>query len=494
MGRPSRLRLFLLLTIFSSTFVAATAAEQPNIVFILTDDQGWPTLGCYGGKHAATPHLDELATEGMRFTDAYVMPQCTPTRAALLTGQHTARNGMWHVISWYGYPWARMREPLFAENLPRETFTIAEGLRSEGFVTACMGKWHLTSNADGNYVTLDPNAADHYGFDFVPKTPSSDYHKIGDKGVDWLTDQAIDFIERHRDQPFFVYLSHHTIHGPVVAPEDLVQEYRKQGYPEEGMFNATYLAALEHLDQSVGRLVAKIDELGLKEKTMVVFLSDNGGVDERFSVESSDDGSAELEANLKEYDNAPLRTGKGSMYEGGIRVPCIVRWPGSVEQGSVCRTPIHVVDWMPTLLAAAGAEVPTEHQIDGDNLGPLLRGEDLAARNLYWHLPLYDLRWGLTPCAVIRRGDYKLIEFFGDRFDIDGNYVAGQKTELYNLAEDIGETRDLADQLPDVTKRLRTDLFQWLDDIDAAVPGENPNFDPARAFKETRDKPDFLRE
>lgn len=465
---------------------------KPNILFILTDDQGWPTLGSYGNRLVPTPHLDSLARQGARFTDAYVMPQCTPTRAALLTGQQTARSGMWHVIPGYRLPWAPVREPVFTVNLPRETFTVAKGLKAAGYTTACIGKWHLTANADGHYVGLKPEAAEHYGFDFAPAPPTSRYHQTGDKGVDWLTDQAIGFIERNRQQPWFCYLAHHTIHGPVVAPERLVAKYRAQGWPETGLHHAAYLAALEHLDHAVGRLLAKLDVLGLREKTLVVFLSDNGGVFEAFKPQpqpGQDGGGPRLLVDKREFSNAPLRAGKGSPYEGGIRVPCLVRWPGQVPAGLVCRTPVQVVDWLPTLLEAGGAQAPAHHLVDGVSLMPLLRGGALAERRLFWYLPLYDLRWGATPCAVIREGDWKLIAYFGDWVDAGGRYHTGERLELFNLGEDLGETRNLAEADPARAGQLRARLFAWVKSIPAPIPGPNPDHQPARALEETGMKP-----
>lgn len=475
------------------------AAGQPNILFVLTDDEGWPTLGCYGNKRVPTPNLDRLAAEGMRFTDAYVMPQCTPTRAALLTGQHTARNGMWHVIGWYGYPWARLREPVFRESLSRDTFTIAKGLKTAGYATACIGKWHLTSNGDGNYLALKQEAAAHYGFDFAPNPPAPRYNQTGDKGVNWLTDQAIGFMERNRGQSWFAYLAHHTVHGPVVAPDELVAQYRARGAPETGLHNATYLAALEHMDRSIGRLMAKLDELKLRERTLVVFLSDNGGIyqayDPRPFAESHSvklPTPTQLTVQREEFSNAPLRAGKGSHYEGGIRVPCIVRWPGVVKPGAVSQTPVHVVDWMPTLLAAGGAKAPASHVQDGVSLVPLLRGGMLQPRPLFWYLPLYEVRWGGTPGAIIREGDFKLIEFFGDWFDPRGKLVPGPRLELYNLRQDIGETRDLAASQPEKAAALRAKLRAWLKSVPAEIPGPNPHFDESRQLLETRQKPSFL--
>ncbi|TWU04690.1 sulfatase [Stieleria varia] len=461
--------------------VSSSAAEttRPNILFILTDDQGWPTLGCYGSQQVPTPHLDRLADEGVRFTDAYVMPQCTPTRAALLTGQHTARSGMWHVIPWYGQPWARIQEPAFREQLPREWSTLPKVLRGHGYATGMAGKWHLTNGVDGNYVEL--KSADAYGFDFVaPRGPGS--QNEGDKWVDHLTDSAISFIRERQERPWFFYLSHHTLHGVVSAPAELVKKYREAGAPETGMFNATYLAAIEHLDNSIGRLMAALDEMQQRENTIVVFLSDNGGLGTVFNV-----GSETLTINRQEFDNAPLRAGKGTPYEGGIRVPCMLRWPAKVAAGQTVSTPIHVTDWMPTLLAAAGCD-EGESDYDGVNLIPLLQGERLLERPLFFHMPLYDLRWAATPCAVIREGDWKLIEYFGDSFDRDLHYLPGRKLELFNLRSDLGETTNLASM-----ERVRADamsakLHAWLKSIPTPIPTENPHFDPKKQFDETKVK------
>ena len=470
------------------------AADRPNILFILTDDQGWTTLGCYGNRLVPTPHLDRLAAEGVRFTDAYVMPQCTPTRAALFTGQHTARNRMWHVIPWYGTPAAPVREPAFCENLPRETFTVAKGLKAAGYATGMAGKWHLTANEDGHYMWLKAEAAAYYGFDFsAPQCPRN--QNEGDKQVDYLTDQALGFIERSRARPWFFYLAHHTIHAKVSAPETLVAKWRAKGAPESGLHNATYLAAIEHLDASVGRLMKGLDTLGMREKTLVVFLSDNGGVYQCYDIKPFTEGAGtdkQLRVTLEEFSNIPLRAGKGSPYEGGIRVPCLVRWPGTVKPGTVNDTPVHVVDWMPTLFEVAGASAPSTHPADGVSLLPLLRGGSLAPRSLYWHLPLYDLRWGATPCAVIRERDWKLIDYFGDAFDVDGSYCPGARTELFNLRSDLGEKDNLAAKEPDKVRALKSSLRAWLHGLDAEIPGSNPNYDPKRPLKEVREKPAAL--
>ena len=487
----------LLLVLVMATKAWSADKTQPNILLILTDDQGWPTLGCYGNEVVPTPHLDRLAKEGTRFTDAYAMPQCTPTRAALFTGQHTARTGMWHVLTnpWYGYPWAPIAEPAYREQLPRDWFTLPKGLRSAGYATGMAGKWHLTANADGNYVSLNAEAADAYGFDYVAPRGAGSQNE-GDKWVDHLTDCAIEFMRDHRGQPWFFYLAHHTLHGVVSAPPELIAKHKNNGAPESGLNNATYLAAIEHLDNSVGRMLGALDELGMRDQTLVVFVSDNGGVSHSYDPAPFTTGpgtDTQLKIKTEEFSNAPLRGPKGSPYEGGIRVPCLVRWPGVTKPGIGVTTPVHIVDWLPTLCEVAGAKTPTDYELDGVSLVPLLRGEGLAERALFWHVPLYDLRWGATPCAVVRRGDWKLIEYFGDYYDAEGKYHSGRRVELYDLRHDLGEKIDLADRHPQRKQALLDELYAMLRDCKAEIPGPNPHHDPQRAFKETSTKPDFLK-
>lgn len=472
---------------------ALTDASPPNILFILTDDQGWPSLSCYGNEKVETPHLDRLADEGVKFTQAYVLPQCTPTRAALLTGQQTARNGMWHVIGrWYGYPWAAVHEPEFVQNLSRQQMTIAKSLQATGYKTACIGKWHLTQNEDGHYVHLKQKAASHYGFDFSPDPPSPRYHQEGDKGVNWLTDQTIEFIKRNQDRRWFAYLSHHTIHGPVVAPQEIVKKYLDRGAPESGFYNATYLAAIEHLDQSIGRLLTALDEMKLSKQTLIVFLSDNGGVFTNYELPQNATGSAAglqtLPVKDRQFPNRPLRAGKGSQYEGGIRVPCLVRWPEVIDAGQVVESPIHVTDWYPTLCGVANAKLPEDHVLDGVNLLPLMQGQKMEQRDLYWYLPLYDLRWAATPCAIIRRGDWKLIEYFGDSFDKNGTHQLGHRLELFHLGEDPGEQHNLVEDQQARALQMQQSLHRWIVSMGAVLPQANTHYDTQRTLFETREK------
>lgn len=495
-----KLTSLLALLILSCVGANSHANEtKPNILLILTDDQGWPTLGCYGGEIVPTPHLDRLAAEGARFTDAYVTSQCTPTRATLLTGQYTARHGLWHVLPWYGYPWARMTEPAYAENYRRDQFTIAKGLRDAGYATGIMGKWHLTANEDGHYVGLFPHASHHYGFDFAPPILSKQEFAAGaDRGVNTLTDQAIEFIASNRETPWFCFLSHHMIHGEVVAPEALTKKYSDLGYGDEGYNRAVYLAGLEHIDHSIGRLMAALEAMGEADETLIIFLSDNGGIDEKYDFKRLPEPvprEPKFDVELREYDNAPLRAGKGFCYEAGVRVPMIVRWPKGIPTQRTIHTPVHAIDILPTLFEVAGAEAPAETELDGRSLMTLLTmGADpeLVDRPIYQYYPFYDLRWGNTPCASMRQGGWKLIEFFGDRVDAEGQYRLGHHLELYNLVEDIGEERNLADEQPARTERMRQQLHAWIKSLGREIPQKNAHYDPARAFTETRQKPDWL--
>jgi len=445
--------------------------EHPNIVLILMDDLGWPSLGCYGNQDVPTPHLDQLASEGLRFTDAYVTPQCTPTRASLLTGQYTARNGLWHVLPRYGYPFAAVEEPEFAENLSPETALLSRVLHENGYATACIGKWHLHSATDGDYERLYPEAAARYGFDQVlPDDQTRGCHKGEDECVDYLIDESIKFIEKNQSRPFFVYLPHYAVHRKVRAPQDLVQKYRERGYPEKGVKNATYLAAIEHFDRAIGRLLTRLDELRLTENTVVIFLSDNGGV-------------------MAEFPNTPLRYGKGTIYEGGIRVPFILRWPGHVAAGKTCSEPVHVVDLFPTLAALSNSKIPENHVLDGVDLAPLFSGEGTLARDaIFTYAPLYDHLWGATPGATIRQGNYKLIEFFGDYVDLENNatYIPEGRLELYDLSQDLGEQENLAVKMPELTAKLRQQLHEWIRSTGAVIPGRNPDYDPARVMEKRR--------
>lgn len=309
----------------------------------------------------------------------------------------------------------------------------------------------------------------YYGFDYVnPEKNPPEYQSYGDKGVDFLTDEAINFMKKNVDHPFFIYLSHHSIHNPVLAPDELTEEYLKAGYPEKGLNFASYLASIRHIDNSMGRLSSIIKELDIENNTIVIFISDNGGVDSQF-------------------DNSPLRYGKGSAYEGGIRVPFIIKWSETIRGGKVIDIPVHIVDFYPTFLAVAGIRKPPDLVLDGTNLLPLLKGEKKAAmelkkRPLYFYQPLYDIQWGATPSASIIEGDFKLIHFFGDYIDLDseGKYIPEGRTELFNLVDDIGERNNLSLLKPSLTNKMKIKLFEWIKSCNADIPEANSDFDIAK--------------
>lgn len=450
------------------------AEERPNIVVILADDLGWNGVSCFGNKLVATPHIDALAAEGMRFTDAYALSQCLPTRAALFSGQYGARTRLTSVET-ASPNYAPLISPGRAEGLPRDAYTIFEMLRDAGYATGMSGKWHV-GEAYASEQLLKRHGMEYfhdYGLGYVGACRSD----VADKKVTAITDDMLEFMEQKHGKPFVAYLAHQSVHTPFEVPAELVDRYVARGFrrssDREGVFSertaADYLAMIDHLDQSVGRVMAKLDELGIADNTLVVFLSDNGGL-------------------TRVWDNSPLRGGKGQLYEGGLRVPMIVRWPGRIQAGTTCRTPVHVVDFFPTFLEIAGGTMKGDQVLDGVSLLPLLRQTghpDRAA--IYSHHPEYVVAFAKTPCSMIRKGDYKLIHYFGDYLDptgcepkagtLSGRFVLGTRNELFNLAEDLSEQHDLADRMPEKVAELMADLRAWWKETDAQFPRPNPNMD-----------------
>lgn len=428
----------------------ADERERPNIVLILADDMGWTDAGCFGSDVYETPNIDRLAAAGIRFTNGYAACNvCSPTRAALMTGKYPARLHLTDYI-----PGGRdrgMRSPEWTKFLPLEEVTIAEALGSAGYVCGHFGKWHL--NRDKNYRPNRPLDPASQGFHDVLTTvkpkrdadPDDDPHHAFE-----ITARAISFIEKNQSRPFFCYVSHNSLHRPVIARRELLQRYAERIGRHSHQRNAMYAAMVHDLDQTVGQITAKLDDLGIAEKTLVVFTSDNGG----FLGDEQEPGTSCY----------PLRGGKGTNYEGGVRVPTIVRWPGVTPPGSTCETPICTPDYLPTLLQAAGV-VPGDvgiGEIDGQSIVPLLR--DPAASferdTLYWHYPHYHAL-GATPHGAIRSGDWKLIEFYEDGH-----------VELYNLKQDIGEENDLASKMPEKADELRRRLHEWREKVGAQMPIE----------------------
>jgi arylsulfatase A-like enzyme len=442
----------------------AMEKSRPNIIFILADDLGWTDLGCQGSKYYETPHIDRLAAQGMRFTHGYTCgPNCQPTRAALMSGQYGPRTGVYTVGGTDRFD-TSMRPLIPVENVTQlapAKVTIAESLKQAGYATGLFGKWHLgeddrhhplAQGFDESIVSMGR----HFDFNTRPRVevPAGVYL------ADFLTDKALDFVTRHKAEPFFLCLHHFAVHAPHQAKPD--QSARFNDKPAAGGHKSPiYAGMIASVDDSVGRVMAKLDELKLAERTLVIFTSDNGGVG----------GYVDAGVKTKEgiTDNAPLRGGKGMLYEGGVRVPFIFRWHGQIKAGTVSHEPIISVDLYPTFLALAGGPVPAGQPLDGLSILPLLTSADAALKReaLFWHFPGYLGSgvniWRTTPAGAVRVGDYKLLEFFED-----------SRLELYNLREDVGQKRDLAKEKPDLVRDLQQKMLTWRKEINAPMPARKP--------------------
>ncbi len=453
-----------------ASLASAAGGRKPlNVVFILIDDLGWTDVGCYGTKVYETPAVDRLATMGMKFTDGYAAcTVCSPTRVSVLTGKYPARVNLTDWITGHKRPHAKLRVPDWTMYMKHEEITLAEALKAAGYATGFIGKWHL-----GNDRKYWPESQ---GFDVnvggysrgQPPSYFSPYRiptmEDGPKG-EYLTDRhaadAERFLQDHRDKPFLLYLSMYAVHTPLQAKDPLIAKYREKIAANPGLphRNPVYAAMVHSMDECVGRVLDKLRELDLLDNTAVFFTGDNGGL-------------------LGPTSNVPLRAGKGSSYEGGVREPFLVYWPGVTRPGSVCREPVTSVDFYPTILEMTGVPGDRKHNadVDGVSLAPLLRGErkSLAREAIYWHYPHYH-PGGATPYGAVRAGNLKLIEFYED-----------MHVELYDLGKDIGESRDLAAEMPDEADRLRKMLHAWRQRVDAQMPTENPSYDPDRAGRRRR--------
>ncbi len=443
---------------------AGASPDKPNIVFILADDLGYTDVACYGSRYYVTPNIDRLARQGIRFTSGYTCgPNCQPTRAALISGQYGPRTGIYTVGGINRFNW-RSRPLRPADNvtqLPLNKITIAQALKSAGYATGMFGKWHL-----GNFGLHHParrgfdqaivSAGKHFDFKTNPRV---DYPP-GTYLADFLTDKAVEFIQQHRDGPFFLYLPHFGVHSPWQAKAEWIDRFRAKP-AAGGHHDPTYAAMIASVDESVGRIVAVLEELELSRKTLVIFSSDNGGV-----------GGYAREGltNARDVtDNAPLRGGKGMLYEGGIRVPYAFCWPGRIPPGTSCDQPITSVDLYPTLLEVVGAKPPADYVLDGVSYLNLLTsgGKSVLDREaIYWHFPGYlgsgKDQWRTLPVGVVRAGDFKLMEFFEDG-----------RLELYNLREDISEKDNLAASMPDKVRELQARLHAWRRRVGAPMPKPN---------------------
>lgn len=467
-----RMNLSIIMLALSTVIGFANApAKKPNIVFILADDLGWTDTSTYGSKYYETPNLDLLAAKGMKFMRHQHCQNCQPTRAALMSGQYGARTGVYTVGGIDRFNWqSRPLRPVDNAMAPAlETMTIANALQNSGYATAMFGKWHLGEDAKHHPLARgfdEAIVADHKHFNFATN-PKTDYPK-DQYFADFITDRAVDFIRRKKDQPFFLYLPHFGVHSPFQVLQEDEQHFANKK-PVGGHDSAKYAGMIYAVDRSVGRITALLDELKLADNTVVIFASDNGGVGgyNRADGLIRDPGMAPNAGRDGITDNAPLRSGKGSLYEGGTRVPFIVRWPGTVKPATVCDTPSTHVDIFPTLLEISASPKPKQI-LDGESLVPLLKDPSakLKRQAIFQHFPGYlgqgKGTWRATPVSTIQSGDWKLLEF-----------LETNKIELYNLKEDIGETNDLAEKMPEQAAQLSKMLKDWRTEINAPMPRPN---------------------
>ena len=445
------------------------AAEKPNVVLIVIDDLGQRDLGCYGSTFYKTPNIDKMAKDGLRFTDFYAAcPVCSPTRASIMAGKYPQRM---NITDWIpgrpDRPDQRLKRPTLRNELPLEEVTIAEVLKKAGYATAHIGKWHLGgAGFEPEKQGFDLNiAGDETGTPrsyFAPfenkagKMPGLEKAEPGEYLTDRLTTEAEQFIETHKDKPFFLYMPHYAVHTPLRAKQEILDKYK--GMAKHGsQSNPVYAAMIESMDASVGRVLKKLDDLKLSDNTLVLFTSDNGGL-------ATPEGMP-----FASTFNGPLREGKGYLYEGGIRVPLVVKWPGKVKPGTVTDEVACSIDFFATITQACGIlpqPASAVQKSDSVSLLPVFAGEKLTPREIYWHYPHYANQ-GSRPGGAVRFKEYKLIEFYEDG-----------RRELYDLKKDISETRNLIEELPAVAKALTEALRDWRKEVGAKMPTPNPDYRP----------------
>ena len=473
-----------LATLWPLLLCAEEKTKHTNIVFILVDDLGWSDIGCYGSTFYETPNVDRLASEGVRFTDAYAAGSiCSPTRSSIMTGKYPARTGN---TDYFGGPQPGTRykrntfliPAAYKYGMDLEEQTIAETMRSCGYATFFAGKWHLGKSAlYPEHQGFDINKGGHrsggpYGgkkYFSLYGNPRLEDGPPGEYLTDRLASETTQFIESHKDKAFFAYLSFYTVHTPLIPRDDLKQKYLAKKAPKDkyGRIGGrqlrlvqnkpSFAAMVEAMDQAVGKVLDKLEELGLDKNTAVFFMSDNGGVST---------GGPTCTSNL------PLKAGKGWLYEGGIREPMIIKAPGITQAGTECSAPVTSTDFYPTILELAGVPAVPQQHVDGVSLVPLLKSDVLDREAIYWHYPHYSGGLGGRPSSAVRSGDWKLIEFFEDN-----------RVELYNLRDDLGEQNDLAQANPEKAKALREMLHAWQKQIDAKFPTPNPNYNPNLNFR-----------
>ena len=439
--------------------------EQPNIVFILVDDMSWSDLGVYGNGFHETPNIDGLATEGMRFTNAYAAaPVCSPTRASIMSGQYPARVGITDYIPGAWRPYAKVVTPKNRhQQLPLSVTTIGEALSNSGYVTGYFGKWHLGTERvkpwHQGFDQAEVYAGYRSHYDLNGSLITREKKQIDDKrnAADYITEKSVEFIKNHKDKPFFLFISYFVPHLPLQSEPELIAKYQRKPKPETGASHPIYAAMVEHADTSVGEVLSALDQVGIKDNTVVIFFSDNGGLIRNKSKVYNTDVTV--------TSNLPLRGQKGTLYEGGIRVPLIVRWPRVVIPGGISDDIVSSVDFFFTILEMTGADIPGPG-LDGRSFVASLRGSEVNERTLFWHYPHY---YHTVPQSAVRKGNYKLIESLEDG-----------SLELYNLLTDVGESRNLVQREEKKLYELKQLLDSWRTSVSADIPGINPDFDKDR--------------
>ena len=481
-----------LLFVFASFYLSCqsehkntTQSQVPNVVFILADDLGWADLPSYGNTFNEAPNLDKLSQEGMQFYNAYAAcPVCSPTRASIQSGQYPARVGIIDFIPGHWRPNEKVTVPTNrTQYLPQEITTIGEAMKVAGYATGYFGKWHLGNQDEhmpGNQGYDDWRI--HRGGAFYQlRSKKAIYpfdETISDKTrlSEVLTDYGLRFIEKNKEHPFFLFLAHYDVHVQLDADQMLIDKYLKKENPNPNYpGNAIYAAMVEHIDQSVGRVITKLEELQLSENTIVIFFSDNGGLVSRFDKIPllAKDKLPIYEGSDLQYiasSNLPLRAEKGTVFEGGIREPLIIKWPSQIRGGKTSDQIISSVDFFPTLVELAKGQLPTDQIFDGESFAKILKREaPNSERAIFWHYPVYHHD---VPASAIRNGDWKLIHF------LDDNHV-----ELYNLSEDIGEENDLSTRQKEKTRELKQLLDNWRKDVGARLPVDNPEFNEQKRYE-----------
>lgn len=474
-----KMKTFTLVLFTVLMSLTSAAQNRPNIILIMADDLGGRDLAVYGNKFNESPNIDKLASQGMLFNNAYAAPVCSATRASIQSGQYPARVGIFDFIPGHWRPYEEVTVPIHkVQHLPENITTIGDAMQSAGYKTGYFGKWHL-----GNATNLLPSARGYdtahmyaggsfYNPKFLPEFKAPENKRLSDV----LTDMGVDFIKENKVQPFFLFVSHYDVHVQLDADRDLIDKYKSKEKDPDYPGNAVYAAMIEHVDRSVGTIMQTLEDEGLTENTIVIFYSDNGGVDNRFDNIPLLGGRSKNvypDGHPLQYiatSNAPLRAGKGTLYEGGIRVPMIVKWPNKVKENSTSEALVSSVDFFPTLVEIAKGKQPQNQVLDGYSMLPaLIENKFDPERAIFTHYPVYHHE---KPMSALRKGDWKIIE----------NLVS-REFDLYNLKYDVNEMTDLKYSYSEKLSEMKSALKKWQVDTNAQRPVPNPAFDATKRYE-----------